>query len=177
MCLNVWLFENFSQSTSVCTSSTFSTLWRRVGALKVLGGQMCSATYNTASSLQPHTLSHAHTHRNTHTDPCCDCRPSRPLAGPAQPTQTLWSLWSGEKPELGWICPCKYIPFPLTKHHRMSKSQEPHSAGLKWPQNSPPGSFVLPGAFWISHCSPNTRWMDSQHILGGICEENGLENR
>lgn len=61
MCLNVWLFENFSQCTSVCTISTFSTLWQRVGALKVLchiqHGQQPAAT---------HTLTRTYTQKHAH---------------------------------------------------------------------------------------------------------------
>lgn len=72
-----------------------------------------------------HTHTHTHTHPPTETDTVTAGDPGP--GGPywAQPIQTLWSLWSGERPWLWWICPCKYIPFPLTKHHHMSKPQGP----------------------------------------------------
>ncbi len=119
--------ELFIRHTSLCTSSISTVLWQRTGSLEVLCVQMCCATSSKAR--QPCGYTHTHTHTRTpptHRDPYCDRRLPRPWQAqlsPANSNTVIPLIW--ERPWLWWICPCKYIPFPLTKHHHMSRLQGP----------------------------------------------------
>lgn len=109
----------------------------------------------------------------THTEARCDRRLPRPwqaLLSPAKSNTGIPVNW-GKRPRLWWICPCKYIPFPLTKHHHMS---EPGGPAFCRAQEAPAihclgdrfFPFSLSGAPLVCYCSPNTSMSNWSRIKG-----------
>lgn len=60
--LNVWLSMNLSQCTSLCTSSTFITLWRRAGTQGAGSTDVLCHTQQSQAA-----FSYTQTHTQTHT--------------------------------------------------------------------------------------------------------------
>ena len=92
----------------------------------LVGLRCCVCRCSVLEAAKPGSPAATHTHTPTHRDPYCDRRlpgPWQARPSPANSNTVILLIW--ERPWLWWICPCKYIPFPLTKHHHMSKPQGP----------------------------------------------------
>lgn len=116
--------------------------------------QMCCGTSSRAWQPRGYTrtYTHARTHRPIHVTTGCS-GPGRP--GWIQPIQTLWSPWSGKGPGSEEFVHANTSHFLWQNTTTCPSLKDPHSAGLKWPHYSPPGSFLLSGAFLVSYCSQN----------------------